>query len=97
MSKGLQPQYSTTINFTNARNSDIIKTIESNYPKAVEQVHEFAKQFQGETARETAYKVWKFLRNYIKYKKDNDREQIIQLPSWLVSKSREGDCLKALG
>jgi len=91
MRTGIQPQYRTTVNYTNATNRDIIQTIQDNYQEAVKQTKEFAPRFQGETAKETAYNVWKFLRNYITYDRDDDTRQIIRLPSWFIHTQR-GDC-----
>jgi hypothetical protein len=85
------PDYRIVIDNSNANNSDIVKSVEKNFSKAVSQTKDFAKLFQSPTAKETAHKVWKFLKDQINYQKDSEKKQIIQLPSYLIY-SKNGDC-----
>jgi hypothetical protein len=86
-------EYKTTINKTNALNSDIINTIHTNFSKAVKQVSSsgFADSFNFGNAHDSAKAVWLFLKNYIKYVKDPDETQMIRLPARFVA-DRQGDC-----
>ncbi len=86
-----QPQYISRLNHADAINSDIIQAIDSNFKTAVEQTKSFAQQFKSDTARQTAYKVWQFLRQHIKYKKDDGSAQLIRLPARFIADGK-GDC-----
>lgn len=87
----MEPEYRKEVDYWNGSNSDIIRTVEKRFPKAVEQTKIFAQQFKGSTARQTAHNVWKFLKSHIKYVKDDENKQIIRLPSWFIH-TAEGDC-----
>lgn len=86
-----QPDYRNTLNFSSASNSDIITVIDKNFPTAVEQTKNFAKRFKGNNNRETAHKIWKFLRQHITYQKDDDSGQLVRLPSRFIA-DQTGDC-----
>lgn len=85
------PDYRIVIDNSNANNSDIVKSVEKNFTRAVTQTKDFSKIFQSPTAKETAHKVWKFLKDQINYQKDSEKKQVIQLPSYLIH-SKNGDC-----
>lgn len=80
-----------TINKIGALNPDIISVIHNNFPIAVKQTDLFSRDFKGKNNLESAFKIWSFLRNSIKYKKDSDQNQDIRLPNRLVSDGY-GDC-----
>lgn len=89
---GLQkPDYRNTLNVADAVNSDIISTIDKNFQTAVEQTKNVARQFEGESAQATAFNIWKFLRQHITYKKDDDSGQLVRLPSRFIADGT-GDC-----
>lgn len=76
---------------SDALNSDIIEAIHKNFKPAVSQTKNIAHDFKGRTAQETAYKIWKFLREDITYKKDPEGKQLIRLPSRFLADGT-GDC-----
>lgn len=86
-----EPDYKETLNYADGTNSDIITTVEKNFPKAVQQTKEFAKRFKGSNARETAYNVWKFEKDHIHYSKDDSDRQLVRLPSRFIHDAA-GDC-----
>lgn len=68
-----------------AINGDIIRAIHKNFSRAVAETKAIAWQFAGKTPLETCYNVWHFLRNEIKYRKDDPNHQAIRLPARLIS------------
>jgi hypothetical protein len=90
------PDMKATLNKSRAVNTDIIKTILANYPQAVKDSAVFAEKFQGTDARDTAYRIWKFLRSRIHYKKDpKDKTgeiwQFVRMPKRFLHDGT-GDC-----
>jgi hypothetical protein len=86
-----KPDYRETLNYSDGTNADIIDTVHQNFPRAVEQTIQFAQQFTGNNARETAHNIWKFLKQHITYKRDPAEKQLIRLPSRFI-RDQEGDC-----
>lgn len=85
------PNYRETVNVADATNADIISVLESNFEKAVVQTKDYAKKFASPAAGTAALKVWDFLKQNIKYKRDDDQKQAIRLPNRFVN-DRAGDC-----
>jgi hypothetical protein len=85
------PEYKTTLLYNDGINSDIIKTINSNFAKAVEQARPFAKQFDAGNSEGTARNIWNYLRNQIQYIKDPAGRQFIRMPRRLAA-DKFGDC-----
>jgi len=85
------PQNKKTLNVSDAINADIIDTLAENFPIAVKQTEQFAKQFKGASRRQTAYNVWKLLREHVYYTKDDKDSQLIRLPARFLS-DETGDC-----
>src|SRR5258706_7020867 len=85
------PDDKEKLNYADGNNADIRDTVHKNFPRAVQQTAKFARKFTGSNARETAYNIWKFLRQHITYKKDNSAEQLVRLPSRFIY-DQEGDC-----
>jgi len=79
-----RPEFKTTVNAANARNVDIVDAMEKNFFPAVKVCKDAHKLFKGATPRETAAKIWLYLRNYAKYKRDPDATQLIRLPNYFV-------------
>lgn len=77
--------------YQNGLNADIIKTIHKRFPEAVKQSSLIAKQFQGETRKQTVLNVWNFLKKEITYKRDPEGHQWIRLPKRFLS-DHTGDC-----
>lgn len=74
-------------------NKDIRDYMQKKFPQAVKQAKNSYKFFKGKTEKETAAKIWLFLKNHCKYRRDKDTHQIIRLPSFFVSrKPHYGDC-----
>ena len=85
------PEYKTVTHFQDGANGDIISILEKNYPSALNQVSEIAKEFKGETLKDSAFKVWSYLKDNIQYKADGSIHQKILLPKRLVA-DKIGDC-----
>lgn len=85
------PNYRNKLEIADALNQDIRDVIEKNFPIAVSQTKEFAKQFKGKNDYDSAYKIWKFLKEHITYEKDDSDEQMVRLPSRFVHDGH-GDC-----
>lgn len=73
-----------------ADNKDIRDLLEKLVPEASAQMKNYAKQFAGKDEKETAKKIFDFLKNDLKYVADGE-QQIIKLPSALMRK-KVGDC-----
>lgn len=85
------PNYRETVNVADATNADIISVLESNFKKAVGQTKDYAKKFASPSAGAAALKVWNFLKQNIRYQRDDDQKQAIRLPNRFVN-DRSGDC-----
>lgn len=83
------PDYLDQVVNKNGINRDIITALNSQFPKAVQQVREL--KFPG-TGNEKARAIWDFIRDKVRYKKDPAGRQIIKLPSRLIRDIRHGDC-----
>lgn len=86
-----KPNYERRLETSDALNSDIITAIEKNYKIGLEQTKEFARQFDADSRRESAKKIWDFLKYHITYVKDDESGQMIKLPSRFISDGT-GDC-----
>lgn len=74
----------------NATNLDIRKLIDRMLPLAKRQTMLISKNFQGRNNKETARKIWDFLKMRIRYQEDGPN-QIVKAPSALIRES-VGDC-----
>jgi hypothetical protein len=75
----------------NADNEDLRKAIMDALPTAVEQTKDLAPYFKATNERETAKKIFDFLKSRVKYKAD-DYRQVIQLPSAILRPGAIADC-----
>lgn len=75
----------------NADNADLRAAIMAAVPEAVEQTKQLAPYFQTTSDRETAKKIFDYLKNNVKYKAD-DYRQVIQLPSAIMQPGAVTDC-----
>jgi hypothetical protein len=73
-----------------ADNKDIRDLLEKLVPEASAQMKNYAKQFAGKDEKETAKKIFDFLKNDLQYVADGE-QQVIKLPSALMRK-KVGDC-----
>lgn len=73
-----------------ATNRDLQRAIEAAVPAAVAQMKNQCSQFRGNCEKETARKIFDFLKTQVHYKVDGDNQKI-KLPSGLL-REREGDC-----
>jgi hypothetical protein len=80
-----------TLEFSNAKNYDIIKTLHKNYPRAVQQMAKHAPKFKGRNTTETARNIYNFLKKEITYKADPEEAQLVKIPGRLVA-DKVGDC-----
>lgn len=74
-----------------ADNSDLRAAIMAAVPEAVEQTKQLAPYFQTTSDRETAKKIFDYLKKNVKYKAD-DYRQVIQLPSAIMQPGAVTDC-----
>lgn len=74
-----------------ADNADLRKAILEALPEAVEQTKELAPYFKATNERETAKRIFDFLKARVKYKAD-DYRQVIQLPSAILRPGAISDC-----
>ena len=74
-----------------ADNADLRKAILEALPEAVEQTKEIAPYFRASNERETAKRIFDFLKKRVKYKAD-DYRQVIQLPSAILRPGAIADC-----
>lgn len=72
-------------------NSQLVRNILADFPKAVEQTRKLAPKFQGKDLESTASNVWNFLKTQIRYKEDSGLFQTMRLPSALI-RTGQGDC-----
>ena len=75
----------------NADNADLRAAIMAAVPEAVEQTKQLAPYFQTTSDRETAKKIFDYLKKNVKYKAD-DYRQVIQLPSAIMQPGAVTDC-----
>lgn len=89
----LQHEHVNSVQLTkrNAKTEDIIFTIESAFPAAVQQTKEIAPFFKRKTDLETVYAVWLFERKTINYVKDRTGVQEIRRPNKFLYDNIIGD------
>jgi len=75
----------------NADNADLRAAIMAAVPEAVEQTKQLAPYFKTTSDRETAKKIFDYLKQNVKYKAD-DYRQVIQLPSAIMQPGSVTDC-----
>jgi hypothetical protein len=74
----------------NGTNAQLQRAIEAAVPLATQQTKQIAKQFKGRNEKETAAKVFNYLKNQVNYKADRN-EQNVQLPS-AIMRDKSADC-----
>ena len=85
------PEFKDNLKFNFGINRDIIKTINGNFNKAVQETKKIAPYFKGKTPGQTCLNVWNFLKQKIKYVKDPDGYQFIKTPKRFLNE-KTGDC-----
>ena len=80
-------------NYKDGTNNNIIKVLENSFYTAVEDVKkdDFYKYFAGDTLEDTAYNVWKYVKDNVEYREDGLKFQRIKLPGALLHYGY-GDC-----
>jgi hypothetical protein len=80
-------------NYKDGTNDNIIKVLEGTFYKASDDVKQddFYKYFAGDNLEDTAYNVWKYVKDNVNYKEDGQAYQKIKLPGALLHYG-EGDC-----
>jgi type II secretory pathway pseudopilin PulG len=80
----------------NAKNNDIILSIHALAGEATADVQQLAKHFKAPTVKQTAFKIWYFLRTRAKYVRDSNERQQIRLPRRFIhdtaNMANSGDC-----
>jgi hypothetical protein len=77
----------------NGYNDDIISGINMAFYQAVAQTRAMAQAFKGFNRLASAFNVWSFIKQNVKYNRDPDGMQMIKLPSRLLhEKETGGDC-----
>lgn len=84
------PQMRHIIVKENGYNPDIILALNSKFPLAVEQTKNV--RFSGDSLLAKGRAIFNYLRNQVRYKKDDSGRQVIQLPSRLLTDTKKGDC-----
>jgi hypothetical protein len=79
-----------TVITNNGYNSDIITAINSRFPVAFTQAGQVL--FSGATLHDKGRAIYNYLRNNVKYIKDEPGKQIIQMPSRMLLNTKSGDC-----
>jgi len=74
----------------NGTNAQLQRAIEAAVPVATAQTKKIARNFKGRNEKETAAKVFNYLKNQVNYKADRN-EQNVQLPS-AIMRDRSADC-----
>ena len=88
-----KPDFKTKIISNDGINQDIISGINMSFFPAVAQTRSMAQAFKGATRMASAFNVWQFVKQNVKYKKDPDGTQMIKLPSRLLHEKELGsDC-----
>ena len=90
-----RPQYLGEVKLqnSNAMSEDLQQAIIRQHPKAVKQVKGWALKFKGKNDRDTAFRVWRFMRKNFTYKRDKPEKQRIFLPSAALHFRKSGfDC-----
>lgn len=85
-----RPDFKNTVVTRNGYNNDIVKTLNSSFNAAVRQSANV--RFSGSNKREVARAIFNYLKNNVRYKRDDATRQIIQLPSRLLMDTQAGDC-----
>lgn len=84
------------LSYENAITGDIIDTLNKCFPSAKKDVLLFAENFRSNDIYQSAYQIWKFVRENVKYKRDPDGIQVIQHPPALIRRGLDanggGDC-----
>jgi hypothetical protein len=84
------------LSYENAITGDIIETLNRCFPTAKKDVMLFAENFRSNNIYESAFNVWKFVRENVQYKRDPDGIQVIQHPPALIRRglmnNGGGDC-----
>ena len=84
------------LSYENAITGDIIDTLNKCFPSAKKDVLLFAENFRSSNIYDSAFNVWKFVRENVQYKRDPDGIQVIQHPPALIRRGMlnngGGDC-----
>jgi len=83
-----KPENKTVVISDNGYNDDIIAGINMAFFQAVSQTRGMAQAFKGYNRLASAFNVWSFIKENIKYQRDPDGMQMIKLPSRLLHESR---------
>jgi hypothetical protein len=79
--------------YSNGITGDIVTTLNSCFRQSVKDTKKFSQNFITGDIYESANKLWNFVKKNIKYLKDPDGKQIIQLPGALLHRRKTGgDC-----
>ncbi len=84
------PDYRNRELFESGYNGDLIKVLNAQFPAAVSQCAKV--HFSGATATDKARAIYNYLRGSVRYKKDSEKAQYIQLPARLLHDTKAGDC-----
>jgi len=85
-----QPDYKKTIVTKKGYNNDIITALNAKFPAAVEQTKNV--KFSGDTLLLKGRAIFNYIKNNIRYRRDDPGKQVIQMPSRMIMDTRSGDC-----
>lgn len=79
--------------YSNGITGDIVTTLNSCFSKSVKDTKQFSENFRNVNLYQSSAKLWDFVKINIKYLRDPDGKQIIQLPGALLHRRKiGGDC-----
>lgn len=84
------PNYKNVIVTKNGYNNDIIKTLNSQFPEAVNQVKNV--RVSGVDEMQKGRAIFNYLKYSVNYRKDEPGKQVIQLPARMIKDTKKGDC-----
>jgi hypothetical protein len=88
-----KPEFKNKTIADDGMNSDIISGINGAFFPSVAMTRSMAQTFKGSSRMASAYNVWSFVKNNIKYRKDPEGLQLIKLPNRLIhERELGGDC-----
>jgi len=84
------PNYKNVIVTKNGYNNDIIRTLNSQFPEAVNQVKNV--RVSGADEMQKGRAIFNYLKYSVNYRKDEPGKQVIQLPARMIKDTKKGDC-----
>ena len=80
--------------YVNGFTDNIIEGLNNSLKQATKDVCKFAEIFRGSNTLESAFNLWNYVKNNVRYQRDPDGIQVIKMPGALIrnGKTQGGDC-----